>query len=420
MTIGPKSRNYNITLHGRTLNQQSSNGQLWSTNSDVVSDSRNALLTVTNPWRAAKPTSLPPTSRNLVHRAWVAPTGEVRWVAGGLYLRTVGTQSGIGTLTSANYGTSVRSQLVNEAVLDALKRLKNQEFNAGVALAESEGVARMLVDAVSTVHDVLEGLHRKKYLEAYRRFRRSKVGSKYHSYPRWRQLYWEEVKHIKSVQRARKIPEGWLYYHYGLKPTVNDFESICNDLAVDRQNPDLMNGQVMGYAKYVTKQQTQYNNVGNVYYDVHLSQLESVRVYLKVEAKSAYLAKASALGVTNPPEAVWNRIPFSFLVDYFFSVGDFLSALDSSVGWEFGDSLECYRKVTYGKMTSTSRRAGTYFLHVAPGTYKTKTVDRVVKNLLYSPMANVLPRLKLRNPSATQIANILSLVATGFKRTVRP
>lgn len=420
MTIGPKSRNFNVSLKGNWSRFQSPNGTAWNLVSDGTAVNRLGILTVANPWRAVKPAGLNPTSRSLTRDSYKANEGEYRFKSGSLHDRFTGVINGpVVSLFNANYGVSERTRLTNEAVFDALKKLKDQKFNAGVAVAESEGVARLLVDAVSTTYETLEYLNQKKYLEAYRRFRRG-VGRKYMSYRTWRVQYWNEIKHVKSVRRARRVPEGWLYYHYGLKPTVNDLANMTEDLAVRwRTNPELINGVVVGYAKNVIKQTSSYT-IGDLWGTFQLTSFESIRIIMKVIPKNAFMAKLSSLGATNPAEALWNRTPFSFVVDYFFSVGDWLSALDSGVGWDFGDRVECYRRLRLGKMTPNSGRAGTYYMRVSPATVVRKVIDRKVNPTLYSPLAQVLPRLKLRNPSMTQIANLLSLAATGFKRTVRP
>jgi len=41
------------------------------------------------------------------------------------------------------------------------------------------------------------------------------------------------------------------------------------------------------------------------------------------------------LGITNPLHALWDRVPWSFVVDWFIPVGNYLGNLDADLGWQF-------------------------------------------------------------------------------------
>lgn len=421
MAIGPRDRNYNVTLKDHYYWDQRSLKPLgsWFRQVDATVTARSGSLTVNNPWRASKPDVPTPTARSLEHRHLENVRGSTRFVGNSEYWRH-GVFAGQGT-DAVNVGiVSQRADLVNRAVLSALTKLKDQKWNAGVCIAEAEGVARLLEDGAKTAKSIHDFLHRGSWQQAYNRFRMH--NPRYHSYPTWRKKYWDEVKHIESVRRAKLVPEGWLYYHYGLKPTVNDIDGALTELILKvRTNPNLLNGKVMGYAK-VKHSGLTLSNHDTLVCRLESAAIESVRVVLHVSAKEGIGAKLSTLGATNPAEAVWNRIPFSFLVDYFVGVGEWLHVLDAWVGWDFGDWEESWRlnhtvKIVPSRSETAKLGPLTEFL-LSPGYFNHKSIDRVIHNTLYGPMANVVPRVKI--PSLNQTASILSLLATAFKRTVRP
>lgn len=58
----------------------------------------------------------------------------------------------------------------------------------------------------------------------------------------------------------------------------------------------------------------------------------------ELRAKARFTVRNSSvkslvqLGLTNPAEVAWEVVPFSFVIDWFIPVGNFLSSLDSLVG----------------------------------------------------------------------------------------
>jgi hypothetical protein len=304
-------------------------------------------------------------------------------------------------------------------LIDALTKLKDQKFNAGVAIAESEGVARMLVDAGRAITRVRTALHKREYKSAYQQFR--KAFPDVESYPSWRRRHLKDLSHVESIRHAKSYPEGYLYYHYGIKPTINDIDGAVSEVITRGHfNPSVQGAKVVGYAK-VRQAGVAHGSDTGFNFDHHWSWLNSMRVILHVYPKNRGLQMASQLGVTNPGEAIWNRIPFSFLVDYFVSVGDWLHILDSWVGWDFSSWEAIERKVGENKIVLANSQEASLGYHVmSPGHVRYKKIKRDVVPSLYGPMADVIPMVKLRNPSMTQVTSMLSLLATSFKRTVRP
>lgn len=419
--VGPRNRDYNVSLRAPVnyyrWNKTTQNWDYISTASVVH---RTGKLTVNNPWRPNKPQlGWHPTSRSIQVIRTTEATGEKRFLNGVPLseYRNTGVHTGnVAWLANSWKTDDIVSQLRTEAILDALAELKDQKWNAGVTLAESQGVARMVVDAAQAITRIRERLHRREYKSAYRLWRES---FKYSSYPVWREKYWRDVRHVQSVRRAQHIPEGWLYYHYGIKPTIDDIDGAVTELLLKSRNENNLAGNfVNGYAKFTEKaalyrEHQIYGARGKS------SRLRSMRVKLHVTPKPGFAGRLSQLGVTNPPEAIWNAIPFSFLVDYFTSVGDWLSALDSGIGWQFGAWEEILRDVRKGHVIPVAEK-NTLFFSGSPATYYRKDIIRTVKTNPYGPMGTVLPQLKLKNPSAKQVANILSLLATGFGKPVRP
>lgn len=309
--------------------------------------------------------------------------------------------------------TANDEQLRTEAVIDAMTKVKDQKWNAGVALAESAGVAQMTADFMSLVTRTRKALRKGDFEQAYRDFRKK---TNYMSYPAWKRKYWKDVRHVRSVREAQHIPKGWLYYHFGIAPTLSDIADAAN--AHSTALADLAYAGAMyvtGYAKQTTKTTEMYAG-GHMEHNV----LRSVRVTIGVRPKNYLVAKASELGVTNPVEALWNWGPWSWAVDYVANIGDWLSVLDTSLGWNWDEKwAESFRVVANSTWTPVSQGNISYY-PVVKGIIRHKRIDRRVRGDMYGPMGSILPQFKRRGPSVQQFSTLFSAFASSMRIPIRP
>lgn len=421
--VGPVNRNFKVDLHQpfkRTV--YNTDGTVRS-ELNITASHRYAALTVNNPWRQQKPSVLTPTARTLDFIRVDNAVSTVETRTNGRKTITIGPHTEVMAMEwnrrylSPTYGT-YDEQLRTEAILEALQGVKDQKWNAGVSIAESAGVAKMAVDAMNLIVRTRNGLRKAEYGRVYEEFRSK---TKFMSYPAWRRENWQNIRHIKSVRESKHIPSGWLYYHFGIKPTLDEIDSAVYAYQTRFVDPAFLGALFTnGYSKQTTKvverlSTGQYN--GMMEYNV----LRSVRIKIGVRPKNFALSKLSELGVTNPPEAVYNAIPFSWLLDYFTSFGDWLSVLDTSLGWSFADKWEeSWRVVATSKFTPRSSGTVKYGYPQEPCLIKHKRINRVVRGDMYGPMGSILPQFKRKGPSLQQISNLLSVLSSSMRVPIRP
>ncbi len=387
--------------------------------------SRRAVLTVNNPYRATRPIGWVPTARTLNHVLVLNPANNREITKSGY----VSVTSGLPDLERNNQVWNdwfvLRpnqfkvhdEQLRSEAIFEAMQNLKDQKWNAGVMLAESEGVAKMAVDAMQLIARTRKSIRKGDFSTAYVHFRKQ---TKYMSYPEWRRKYWQQVRRDSRVRSARKIPESWLYYHFGIKPTLDDISSAAEAFALKKSSQAFeFGGIVHGYARH-TFRETSDVSASSQYFGFNgtsfIEATRSVRVAMRVFPKAPMLAKLSGLGVTNPPEAIYNRLPFSWVVDYFTTFGDWLSALDVGLGWTIdGKWTESFRLDAKSKFVPRSGAGVKYIWPVQNPTLSHKQITRSVKIDPYGPMGTVLPHAKRKGPSLQQVANLLSVISSLFR-----
>lgn len=366
-----------------------------------------------------------PTSRTFLYERWKHPFGEQRWYFPGVgFVRRVGPQQGLHDAVAQlpGFPDGIDGQLRSEAILDAMTALKSQTWNAGVALAESAGVAKMVYDLGSVVGECRSLLQQRRYKDTYRAFEK-KIPRKFTPYPKWKAMHRRELRKTRDGRAELKnklaVPKTWLYYHFGIKPTIDDINDAVNAVALSAtEQPLEFGGVTRGYAVHTLKDSLYGGNLSVGYSGTFAYEsVRSVRVSIRVDARPSFLKKLSQMGVTNIPEALWNWAPYSWAVDYVSTMGDWISNFDAGLGWTiqevWSEAFRTVTKVTYSPET-TPGWFHTVYPGVTPGTWEQKLIDRRRVVGVYGPMGSVIPTWKRQGPSVQQISNLLSVLTQVF------
>jgi len=138
----------------------------------------------------------------------------------------------------------------------------------------------------------------------------------------------------------KEVANDYLAWKYGIKPLVSDLKGAAEHLAeyISRMAPVKSNGHATGMWRKVETLPYSGNS--------HATVLR--RVKIRVKYGSTFTVpfelsrQAAQLGFTNPTNVAWELVPFSFVVDWFLPIGDWLSSLSSLDGLVIKES---YRTV---------------------------------------------------------------------------
>lgn len=204
------------------------------------------------------------------------------------------------------------NQRLIEAEVQLLNKVSDSKTNLGVMAAEARKTSDHLMDTV------------KRVASAYRSFRKGNLR--------------EVARHLHL--NPKQSHKAWLEYKYAWMPLLMDVKNTAELFAQQAfYGGRRLRFQVDQKFEVVNDFQLQILYVppgGGT--PVPYTQTAAVRVpgryHLWVEVVNPSIANLQQLGVTNPALVVWELIPFSFVFDWFISVGDWLTALTACHGLE--------------------------------------------------------------------------------------
>lgn len=193
-----------------------------------------------------------------------------------------------------------------------LKKIKDQNLNLAVSLAEFRSTANTVGDLARSIRGVLLQPKMRLGLRLARKLSR-------YSDPRWDQ----KLKRLRK-QREKDAVNSYLAYTYGLKPIMSDITGSLNQLNKHLESPDYQ-------YKTVKDKRTITDSYSSAYGTSSSTLTTEVQIKCRYKVDTGVKA-LSEVGITNPALALYELIPYSFVFDWIIPVGDYLSQLDALVG----------------------------------------------------------------------------------------
>jgi len=289
----------------------------------------------------------------------------------------------------------VPQALIDRAVTKMYLKLKDSDVNLSVALAEARETAGTIVSGATKIANSVK---------AYR----GKSPKK-----------WGQITANGARNQWRNIPGDWLELQYGWNPLMQDIQGSCKSLEKATKGKSNIK-RVVGNAKdnFDVRYRSSYGIFASddCWQDISQHFELSVKAVGIWELQNPLLATFTSLGLTNPLELVWERVPYSFVVDWFLPIGNWLSTFDAGLGYSF----KCCSIGTFERMK----------VHSSPGASGHQINDwdsfenfcnpiryewfRFIRAPTDGPPGVGLPHFK--NPlSGIHLANALSLLTNAFR-----
>lgn len=214
---------------------------------------------------------------------------------------------------------AVPARLEAAAITKARLKLKDQDINLAQAFGERAQTARLVSDSLKSITGAVRGLRRGDLQAAQRALGLRQKGD--------------------NRIRPEAAFDRWLELQYGWKPLLGDVEGASKRLwGIHRESSRMTARCKAASFDYERISRPFTDVVGNVYVNLIKHREIEYKTFVRldfVRSENNAVANWSELGITNPLSLAWELLPFSFVFDWFIPVGDYLSSLDATLGWDF-------------------------------------------------------------------------------------
>lgn len=230
---------------------------------------------------------------------------------------------------------------------------------------------------------------------------------------------------LQKIQRKSKLglpvskdraSEAWLELQYGWKPLVQDVHDSAEFLAKSLTNPEI----ITVTARKSRRQSSVTTSYGGLSDCLVLREerygYSTTKMSCTFRIDSQASRTLSGAGISNPALLAWELLPYSFVVDWFLPVGNYLENVDSTAGCTFlrGAKSEFFR-YTHRSFGTGRQHTGVHgnitYTGAAVGSVMQKNGTR---SALSAFPSNPLPKLK--NPfSLTHVGNAIALLQRVFR-----
>lgn len=303
--------------------------------------------------------------------------------------------------------TQIDFNLVDELAKNkTLLGLKDQKVNLWQAWAERGQTQSMMTKTIQRIVGSVTALKQGNFGAAARA-----LGVK--ASPRRIRKY----KKGWASNQSDAIARGWLELVYGWKPLLSDIYGTAETLA-QKNVKEVRNRLVSS----VTRVSETSGSLPDFHYGgrhVARSRMRYIVKYTVYYSTSEVNHTLAQIGLTNPALIAWELTPWSFVVDWFVPIGNYISTWDATNGLTFEKGCRTtfkeftHNSIRYGGASANWPDLGS-FKTIGSCTYSRKDIT-VSRTAISSFPPSQLPSFK--NPlSATHFLNALALLKTTFGR----
>lgn len=217
------------------------------------------------------------------------------------------------------------NQIQNEAQRLAAVRLRDKvnkpKFNAGVAFAERGQTGNLIANTATRVYHAARSMRRadlRGFLNACSLPESSDI-----------RKAWESVY---KTPPSKRLANHWLEYNFGWKPLLSDVKEAAETLASHVLEENYKEDAT---ASATIKRTVEWKPPANsLDPTVRFDYKATYRYKIKYRLDQYWRAAMAQTGIDNPALVAWELLPYSFVIDWFLPVGDYLKRLTAFSGFD--------------------------------------------------------------------------------------
>lgn len=265
-----------------------------------------------------------------------------------------------------------------------LQKVKGHSYNMGVALAEVDKLAGTIVTTIKNLSLGIRDLKRLQFASFARRFGTNPPSSK-------------KVKRLQFLD----ISGRFLEMRYAWEPAIADAYEAAKAFEA------LSNGPRQQIFRAGRSVESIVNVDGNYLVGSRKAVAHRSYTYEMYEEMSA----VRQMGLANPASIIWERIPFSFVFDWFIPVGSYLELIGQvpfmKGRWMRSDSL---RGLQAGWLPECVSSVSSTYTSVAPYPMMELQTFQMRRLVTFAPPTVPAPRLQVHGAvQGKRIANAIAL-----------
>lgn len=181
-------------------------------------------------------------------------------------------------------------------------------FDLATFLGEGRESLRTITESSTRIYKAIRAARKGNWLKAWNSLRGTRTAKKVPHYVR-----------IEPGKNRKNFADNWLQLQYGWMPLLNDIFDAAKHLAYT-QNRDFTREYRMRHMK---------GWAGEEKFSPGSTQSFGGSASIKVtwRARITAIDQAMILGLSDPRATAWELVPFSFIVDWFIPLGNYLDAL---------------------------------------------------------------------------------------------
>lgn len=253
------------------------------------------------------------------------------------FYRVVSSTSNDGTDVDYYYGgnNGLNDSLVLEAYNKAYSKFRaklGEGAELGVSLAERKQAMDMMTARLLQLGRFARSLRRLDFQGAAKELGDSVVRS-------------ERFKKLSREQRFKRhgkaFGDTFLEFHFGWSPLVNDIGNAIDVLQGEIPNVHV---KVRAASQLLKWSNVISDNLPAQYWREDFREQCWCEIGSDVRQTNPNLWLANQLGFVNPATLLWEVVPFSFVVDWFVNVSDFLSGFSDFAGVELTNTYRTFKQ----------------------------------------------------------------------------
>ncbi len=277
--------------------------------------------------------------------------------SGNVVIASPGSLLGVDGVPDAS-ATSVLSVLNGRLARQFYARAKSAQSSIGVSIAEAPRTINLIADRAKRIALAMKALKRFDVRTAFSLLKIKR--------PIDQAKLERKARSLRRRKRASSkwAAKTWLEVQYGWKPLLSEVYDAAEDLASrQRKVPSDIYISVSGKER---QRVTTFLGGSPSYINQSLKKVRDgsyVEVRSRIQCNFRVVDNqkrtANGLGLTNVASLAWEMLPWSFVVDWFVPVGDFLNSLTALTGLTFISGLQTTRTekkygYSYGPMGRSS------------------------------------------------------------------